>query len=229
MLPMLFNKFDFCGRQGVHSRHFTIPTEFSGGAVAMPSKGSVTRWLGPLQEGDPAAVQQLWERYFQRLVRLARTMLEGSPRRASDEEDVALSAFASFCRNAERGRFPQLVDRDDLWRVLVVITARKAGHLLRDEGRQKRGGRAHPPTPQEPVTIEQIVSREPTPEFAAEVAEECQRLLGRLGDGELKSIALWKMEGYTNEEIAGKLGYVVRSIKRKLRVIRQIWDEEITP
>ena len=197
--------------------------------MPMPSKGSVTRWLGPLQEGDPAAVQQLWERYFRRLIRLARTMLGGSPRRASDEEDVALSAFASFCRNAERGRFPQLVDRDDLWRVLVVITARKAGHLLRDERRQKRGGRAHPPTPQEQVTIEQIVSREPTPEFAAEVAEECQRLLGSLGDGELKSIALWKMEGYTNEEIAGKLGFVVRSIKRKLHLIRKIWEKESPP
>src|SRR5271165_6376539 len=62
--------------------------------------------------------------------------------RAGDLEDVALSAFASFCRGVEGGRFPQLADRDDLWRLLVTITARKALHLARDERNQKRGGGA---------------------------------------------------------------------------------------
>ena len=55
---------------------------------------------------------------------------------------MALSAFDSFCRSAEQGRFPDLADRDSLWRLLVVMTARKATHLRRDEGRQKRGGGA---------------------------------------------------------------------------------------
>src|SRR5262249_33480359 len=131
---------------------------------------------------------------------------------------------ASFCRNAERGLFPDLQNRDCLWQLLVVITARKASHLRRDEGKK----------PTSDLGIEEIMSREPSPEFAAEVAEECQRPLrrpgdGRLDDGQLKSIALWKMEGYTNEEIAGKLGYVVRSIKRKLKMIRKIWEKESEP
>jgi RNA polymerase sigma factor (sigma-70 family) len=197
----------------------------------MPSEGSVTRWLGPLQEGDPAAAQQLWERYFQRLVRLARKKLQGSRPHAEDEEDVALSAFDSFCRNAERGRYPLLLDRDSLWRVLVVITARKASHLLRDERRQKRGGGAHAPPAASggagEVGLGEIVSREPSPEFAAEVAEECRRLLGSLADKELEAVALWKMEGYTNEEIAGKLGCVPRTVKRKLRIIRKTWEKEM--
>src|ERR1051326_8403596 len=106
----------------------------------MASEGSVTHWLGQLRSGDPAAAQQLWERYFQRLVQLARHKLRGVPRGVADEEDVALSAFDSFCRNLERDRWPQLLDRDNLWRLLVVITARKAHHLVRDERRQKRGG-----------------------------------------------------------------------------------------
>src|SRR5438874_7802874 len=106
----------------------------------MTSEGSVTGWLGQLQGGDPAAAQRLWERYFQRLVGLARDRLRNAPRRAADEEDVALSAFDSFCRRAEQGRFPQLIDRDGLWRLLVVMTARKAAHLKRDAARQKRGG-----------------------------------------------------------------------------------------
>jgi DNA-directed RNA polymerase specialized sigma24 family protein len=196
----------------------------------MPSQGSVTRWLNLLQVGDPAAVQQLWERYFRRLVGLARKKLQGTPRRSADEEDVALSAFDSFCRNAEQGRFPQMLDRDSLWHVLVVITTRKAAHLLRDERRQKRGGGvAHGRASEEGAGLEQILSREPSPEFAAQAAEECQRLLRRLGDRELESVALWKMEGYSVEEIAAKLGSAPRSVKRKLQLIRTIWEKEIAP
>src|SRR5207237_2887133 len=106
----------------------------------MSRQGSVSVWLDQLQGGDSAAAQQLWQRYFPRLVRLARRKLQDFPRPAADEEDVALSAFDTFCRNAERGQFPQLLDRDSLWALLVVITSRKASHLLRDQCRQKRGG-----------------------------------------------------------------------------------------
>src|SRR5215475_4581922 len=106
----------------------------------MSSEGSVTHWLGQLQGGNQAAAQQLWEHFFARMVGLARQRLRSGPSRAVDEEDVALSAFHSFCRNAEDGKFPRLLDRDSLWRFLVVITARKAAHYLRDETRQKRGG-----------------------------------------------------------------------------------------
>src|SRR5262245_51958409 len=109
----------------------------------MPSDESVSHWLTLLQsDGDAAAAQRLWERYFHRLVGLARAKLQGQPRRAADEEDVALGAFASFCRAAEAGRFPRLADRHDLWRLLVTLTERKASNLIRAERRQKRGGGA---------------------------------------------------------------------------------------
>lgn len=195
----------------------------------MSSEGSVTRWLGALQAGDSAAAQQLWERYFRRLVGLARHKLQGAARRVADEEDVALSAFDSFCRNAEQGRFPLLADRDSLWRLLVVVTARKAAHLVRDERRQKRGGDAVQAHGTADGILEKLLSQEPGPDFAAEVAEECQRLLQRLGDPELTSVALARMEGYTVEEIAAKIGCAPRSVKRKLRLIRTIWEKEMEP
>ena len=115
--------------------------------------------------------------------------------------------------------------------LLFAITLRKAHDLVRDQRRQKRGGSAPPgpPHPPEEANPEQLLGREPTPEFAAQVAEECQRLLGRLGDAELRSVALWKMEGYTNEEIAQKLGRSDRTVERKLRLIRQAWEEEAPP
>src|SRR5262245_25848249 len=204
----------------------------------MASPESVTHWIGRLQAGDAAAAQRLWECYFQRLVALARQKLQGVPRRAADEEDVALSAFDSFCRGAERGRFPQLHDRNDLWRLLIVITSRKALALVTHERRQRRGaggvldeaglrGPRGCPTPH--AGLEQVVGREPTPEFAAQVAEECQRLLDRLGNGELRLVALWKMEGYSVDEIAAKLSCAPRPVDRKLWVIRTLWEQEAPP
>jgi DNA-directed RNA polymerase specialized sigma24 family protein len=156
---------------------------------------------------DADAVQQLWERYFQRLVVLARKTLEGSPRRAAHEEDVALSAFGNFCRSAERGRFPRLLDPHCPWLELVMITARKAGQLAGEFG------------------FEEMLSREPSPEFAAGVAEEFRRRLPRLVDNERKSVAVWKMEGYTNEEIAAKLGCPVPTVERRLGLIRKLWSQ----
>jgi RNA polymerase sigma factor (sigma-70 family) len=190
----------------------------------MSSGGSVTRWLGQLQEGDSAAARQLWERYFRRLVGLARKRLGGTPRRVADEEDVALSAFDSFCRNAGAGRYPDLLDRDGLWRLLVVITARRAARLVRDQARQKQGGAA---AEAEAERLEEVLSREPTPACAAEVAEACGRLLARLPDRELEAVAVWRMEGYSVEEVADKLGCAPRSVKRKLRLIRSIWKKEV--
>src|SRR5689334_24308479 len=105
----------------------------------MSPSGSVTLWIDQLQTGDAVAAQQIWERYFRRVVAFARRKLQGMPRRAADEEDVALSAFDSFYRGVEQGRFPHLHDRDDLWHLLVAITAHKAFDLIRREGCRKRG------------------------------------------------------------------------------------------
>ncbi len=189
----------------------------------MSAEGSVTRWLGTLQRGDAAAVQELWERYFARLVGLARKKLGGAPRRAADEEDVALSAFDSFCRAAEGGRFPRLLDRDDLWQLLVVITARKSANAAKREAAAKRGGGRAAAD----VDLAALIAGEPDPAFAAEAAEQCRHLLGVLDGAELRNVAVWKMEGYTNEEIGAKLGRSVGSVERKLRLIRAVWEREV--
>jgi RNA polymerase sigma factor (sigma-70 family) len=204
--------------------------------MPMSFPGSITYWIDRLKAGDPAAARKLWERYFHRLVGLARKKLQNTPRRAADEEDIAQSAFASFWRRAQEGQFPQLEDRNDLWHLLMVITVRKAINQAKAERRQKRGGLAlnvptlpDPGSAAEEATLEQIVCSQPTPEFAAQVAEECQRLLDSLGDPELRLIALWKMEGDTSAQIAAKLRRVPRTIERRLQLIRKIWEQEIMP
>jgi RNA polymerase sigma factor (sigma-70 family) len=195
----------------------------------MSSAGSVTTWVEQLRGGNRAAAQDLWERYFTRLVGLARQKLQGLPRRAADEEDVALSAFDSFCRGVERNCFPSLDDRDDLWALLVVITARKAIDLRDRENRQKRGGGkvagesaldALLGSEDGGAGISQVVGAEPTPELAAQLAEEFQRLLARLAGDDLRAVAVWKLEGYTNAEIAARLGCAEVTVERRLRLIR---------
>ena len=193
----------------------------AGGMSPMADPGSVTHWLAQLPAGDAAAAQQLSERYFQRLVGLARKRLQGAGVLAADEEDVALSAFDSFCRNAQDGRFPQLADRDNLWQLLVTITARKACRLLRDARRQKRGGEFE----RVDADLDRVVGREPSPEFAAQIVEEFQRLLDHLDDSLLRAVAVGKMEGYTNDELAARLNVAPRTIERKLRIIRGIWEK----
>ena len=190
----------------------------------MPTDDAVTVWLGQLQAGDPAAARPLFDRYFRRLVELARKRLQDAPRRAVDEEDVALSAFDSFCRNAEDGRFPDLSDRESLWRLLAAFTIRKAARQVRDDGRQKRGGQVD--MDDGSGVVAEVLDREPDPGLAAEMAEECQRLLSALADPELRRMALLRMDGHSVEEVAKKTGCAPRSVKRKLQLIRNIWERE---
>jgi len=201
----------------------------------MSASGSVTHWIAELKAGNQVAAQKLWESYFQRLVGLARRKLQGARRRMADEEDVVVSAFASFCRGAQQGRFSQLRDRNNLWPLLLKITACKALDLIHHERRQKRGGgavrgesalAAPSGSASADAGIDGVVGSEPTPEFAVQVAEEYRRLLDRLDDPDLRSIAVWKMEGHTNAEIADMLGCVTGTVERKLRVIRTIWGQE---
>ena len=134
--------------------------------------GSVTRWISALKQGDQAAASGLWESYFRRLVGLARARLGDVPRRVADEEDVALSAFDSFCRRAQAGQFRRLEDRDDLWQILALITVRKAIDLRTYEGRQSRGmGRIRSLTELTREGLEMIGGEEPTPELAAQFIE----------------------------------------------------------
>jgi len=196
-----------------------------------PDEGSVTLWIGALRAGDEEAARQLWSRYYEALVRLARARLRA--RAVADEEDVALSAFGSFCAGVARGRFPDIADRYDLWRLLVTMTARKAVNQHRRESRQKRGaGRVVLQSAlvagqeSEADAMRQVIGTEPSPEFAAMVAEECGRRLDGLPDDSLRLVALLKMEGYANDEIAERLGCGPRTVTRKLKVIRKAWVVE---
>jgi DNA-directed RNA polymerase specialized sigma24 family protein len=196
----------------------------------MTDPGSLSLLLERLKAGESAAVRPLWEHYFGRLVELAHQRLRRRAVGGADAEDVALSAFACFCRGAQEGRFPRLEDRDDLWQVLLLLTRYKTADLVAQETRQKRGGgkiQHFSALAGDSSRVEDAFAgcfgREPTPDFAAEVAEESRRLLGLLSV-ELRTIAVSKMDGYTNHEIASRLGCSVATVERRLNLIRKIWS-----
>ena len=202
------------------------------------SQGSVTGWIGALAGGEAdEAARRLWERYFDQLVRVARDRLRAAPRGPADAEDAALSAFDSLCRGVAAGRFPRLAGRDDLWRLLVTITARKASDLREREACQKRGGgqlvresELGNPSPEvEAGGLDQFPGSEPTPEFMSLMAEEVRRLFGLLPNESLRLVALLKMEGYTADEVATRLDCSARTVQRKLEVIRTLWAPEGSP
>lgn len=203
----------------------------------MSPEGSVSRLLEGFKVGDDAAVRSLWERYCDRLVRLARQKLRNTARRVADEEDIALSAFHSLCQGARRGRFPLLSDRDGLWGLLVFITAQKAADWVVHERRQKRGGGkvrgdsafGSDPAGNHEGGFDRILAESPGPATLNVWAEEYSRLLGCLGGGTLRQIAELRVQGYKVEEIAERLGLARRTVHRKIDLIRKILLTEVRP
>ncbi len=205
----------------------------------MELEGSVTRWLQQLRSHDELAAQRLWERYYAQLVRIADGKLRNNPSKAFDGEDVALSAFAAFCRAIAEGRYPDMRSRDYLWNLLTEITENKILDAFRRESAQKRGGgrvRRYSDVADDSgapqVGIDQIATEEPTPEFAAQLTDELRSFLGELAEldddnGTLQRVTLLKLEGRTNREMTElaapegtRMG--LRSVERKVKLIRDL-------
>lgn len=186
---------------------------------AARDESSVSHWIDGLREGDSLAAQNLWNRYFARLVPIAQARLARLARDRTGE-DVALSAMKSVMIGIQVDRYPQLADRDDLWPLLVTITARKAI----SEQRRQLAGKRNPNLECGFDDVQAYVGSEPTAEFAAEVADELERLTESLGDKDLMRLVELKLSGCTNDEVAAELGCTTRTITRKLSRVREEWS-----
>jgi RNA polymerase sigma factor (sigma-70 family) len=192
-------------------------------------QGSVSFFFDRLRAGDRAAAEALWQRYFPRLMGLARKMLRGRALPLADADDAVQSALASFFRRAEQGEFTDL-DREHLWSLLATITVRKAlKHRQREQTLKRGGGQVQqesqlgPADPQgTPFRLDLLSG--PLP--AEQIDLYCEELLLLLND-ELQQIALWRLMGFTNREIAGRLACTERKIERKLHLIRLRWEAEV--
>ena len=195
----------------------------------MSYSGTVTQWIDHLKQGNSGGAEHLWQTYFQKVCAFARNRLPEYKKREFDEEDVAISAIDTLYRGIRGGRYPRLNDRSNLWSLLVVITARKVSHRLRDRNVQKRGGKfakvSNSDHPDFDV-VKSIIGKEPTPDFACEVAEQAERLLQMIPQDTTRHVAEMKMAGFTNDDIANDLDCGLRTVERKLALIRRIWSEK---
>lgn len=180
---------------------------------------SITGWIRGSEAGDSQSQEMLWNHYFDRVVRLARSRMYAIQASVYDEEDAAVSALNSLFRGIRSNRFPELQGRDNLWRLLIVITHRK---LIAQ--RRRQAVRISLPVQGETSDrIAQIVCSEPTPEMVAEMMDETERLLKLLGDDKLRRIAVMRMDGLSTVEIAERIKSTSRTVLRKLERIRDIW------
>lgn len=189
---------------------------------------SITLWLEQVKQGNNEAACRLWERYFPDLMKLASHRLAGTPRRMEDEEDVALAVLASFCRAADKGRYPDLKDRRSLWRLLCRITHFKVADLVRRT--RPKVGEAHVvhldgSSSDGHGGFSLVEDDELSADVAAMVGEQLQLMLDMLPDDELRKIAVARMENRTNKEIAAQLNCAERTVERRLSYIRSIWKE----
>ncbi|MEX0641212.1 MAG: ECF-type sigma factor [Pirellulales bacterium] len=201
----------------------------------MSSDGSVTRWIAKLEIGQAdEAQEQLWQRYFRRIVGLANLKLGHTPRAAADEEDVAIAALNSFFGGMACGQFPSLHSRDDLWPLLAKITAHKALDQQRYLLAEKRGGGkvrgdSALGDPSDSMADWPVAKdlEELRPDYLAAISDECNRLMALLPDEQLRTIARRRLAGYKNAEIALELGVIERTVERRLQLIRGLWGEEL--
>jgi len=192
------------------------------------SPGSVTQLIHQLQAGtlieSQAAATAIVQRYFTQLENVVRQRLSPRLRARVDAEDLALMTFQSFCLRLANGKF-ELDDRQDFWRLLMRMALNKTRREVAAQLAQKRDARRDTSIEDEGIFFELLDQRTPTPEETVVMAEEMTRLLDRL-PADIRVIAVWKFEGHTNQEIAAKLGYTVRTIERKVKLIRKRWSDE---
>lgn len=189
----------------------------------MPSEPSFDELMARVRAGDDAACSQLFYRFAQRLIGLARTHLDATLRKKVDPEDVVQSAYRSFFVRFADGQF-DLDGWDSLWALLTVLTVRKCGRQIdyyRAARRDVHRELTPPPVADDPAGDPlQAVAREPTPEEAAALAETVEDLLRTL-DSRNRDIVSLSLQGCTPSEIAAQCDCTERTVQRVLKVVKQ--------
>ena len=188
------------------------------------ARPSVTRWINDFRLGDDCAADLLWNFVKAKLTSLASRKIGKAI--AYDEEDVAIVAFTTLCDGLQTGRYDGVENRQELWQLLATITINRARKLARDEKRIKRGGKFCRLN-DNAALLNDVESPEPSPELSLLAKDECRRMISLLSRNELKVVAVLKVDGHTNEEIAEIVGCTRRSIQRRLNLIRDIWANEL--
>ena len=190
----------------------------------------ISEWLRALRNRDDEAATNLWNHFAGKLCDAVRRRIRRDTRRLYDEEDAAQSAFHSLCRGVSEGQFPDLNDRDSLWRLLLVIALRKVNKRHRFDLQERRdvrrtSGDARLADSEEGLSsVDEVSTGLPGPDLAAEFVDTYELLLGQLDDEMLQRIVELKLEGFTNIEVADELNCTRKTVQRKLEMVRRAWQ-----
>ena len=209
-----------------------VPTDQDEVVYESRTGHEITDWLYAFRHGSDTAANWLWQVYYERIVELARERLGQTNKRVADEEDVAQDAFKSVFVGLSSGRYADVRNRYEFWGLLVVVTVRKAINQIKHDRRLKRGGgRIYDEAAIRELIpaasgIDQLLADQKTPEFLAMMYEQAERLFAAVDDEHQAKIVTWKLEGYTNEEIAQNLGCSAKTVGRKVQAIREMWLQD---
>ncbi len=192
--------------------------------LPMESGLAVTRWIAHLRDGNGVAAARLWKFLEPRLLRLGRKRLRSTPKTYYDEDDLAQSAFHALCSAIQNGRYEDLADREEVWKLISTIALNKLRKRVVSEATKRRGGEMQRNDFDSALNSQ---SDELCPRQKLLMEEECERLLELLRRDEIKQVALLRVEGYTNEEIANALNCTRRTVQRRLDFIRNVWSREL--
>jgi DNA-directed RNA polymerase specialized sigma24 family protein len=189
------------------------------------SEQSVSRWIAAWQNGDEQALHRLWSRYAHALSLVARQHLARYALRHVDEDDVVVSVFESLHEGWHNGRFPQLHNRGDLWQVIALLARQKAVDEVRREHRAKRGcGEVQVEIDLEKSSqLDALPGDEPDPALVAAWSEHVALLLACLPEETLRGLATARLEGRSHAELAAQFSLSIRSVERKLNLVRNLW------
>ncbi len=177
--------------------------------------------LDQWRAGDENAARQLFDRYVDRLLALARKRISNRLGARVDPDDIVQSVFRTFFGRAKAGQF-QIEREEDLTKLLVRITVHKTLRQAEFHQAGKRDIGAE--TAQEEETpsgnrLTPVLAREPTPEEAVEFLDQLEHFLNQLSPQERQILEL-RMQGFSTEEIAQRLGTYDRKVRRFLERIR---------
>jgi RNA polymerase sigma-70 factor (ECF subfamily) len=189
----------------------------------VPSADLMARW----REGDEDAATELFRRYAERLIALARSRLSARLANHVDPEDVVQSAYRSFFTGARAGRYA-LQRSGDLWRLLVAITLHKLHHQVERHTAGKRAAGRECRFGHESNLVQlqgQLHAREPTPAEAAALADTLEQLLRGLEPLQRRMVEL-RLQGCGLEEIAAEVRRSERTVRRLLERIKERLRQE---
>lgn len=189
--------------------------------------GSITKAVEGLRCNDASSTQILWERFFAKLCNFAESKIYKRHRRLLDADEIATNAFMALVEGVRAKRFERVRNRDELWQMLVLIAARQTINAQKRIERAKRGaGKVQDSSAFGEHGIGSVVDfvkRDLDPDIALQLQDLSDQLLSQLPGDDLKRIALLRMAGYSNAEIAQILEVSERTIERKLAAVRRYW------